>query len=220
MITLGCLHTAQSNIAIFETAREQQRDDGYRLTHQVHSHLLQRAEQAGGMTADIAKATQAIIAGMMPQVDGIIITCSSLGQAVETLHAGTVPVLRVDQALARQAAAQGRHILALCAAPTTLAPTAILFTEAAAATGARVEVRQVEGAWGRYRSGDIDGYLRAIAEAAQRGADSGRYDCIALTQSSMSPAVALINASAPPILTSPAASLRQGLARVRLLRGD
>lgn len=107
MITLGCLHTAQSNIAIFEKARERLMDDDYQLTHQVHSHLLLQAEQAGGMTPAIAQATQSVIADMMPHVDGIIITCSSLGQAVETLHAGTIPVLRVDQALARQAAAEG-----------------------------------------------------------------------------------------------------------------
>ncbi|CRL45530.1 hypothetical protein SGGMMB4_03327 [Sodalis glossinidius str. 'morsitans'] len=50
MITLGCLHTAQSNITIFEQARERLRDDDYQLTHQVHSHLLLQAEQAGSMT--------------------------------------------------------------------------------------------------------------------------------------------------------------------------
>ncbi len=49
---IACLHTAESNVAIFEAARP----DGVRLRHAVRPDLLAAAE-AEGLTPEIAAAT-------------------------------------------------------------------------------------------------------------------------------------------------------------------
>jgi hypothetical protein len=93
---------------------------------------------------------------------------------------------------------------------TTLAPTRALFEQAAAATGAQVEVRLVPGAWALFRNGREELYLAAIAEAADEATRTGA-TTVALAQASMAGASGL-TASAPVPLTSPAAGLAAAIA--------
>ncbi len=95
--------------------------------------------------------------------------------------------------------------MALCAVETTLGPTARLFEQAAQATGATVEVQLVPGAWALFKAGDIEGYLRILAEAADSAYAHGA-SVVALAQASMSGAAALVTAGARP-LSSPGAGL-------------
>jgi hypothetical protein len=129
----------------------------------------------------------------------LVLTCSTLGPAAEGAGA-----LRADAALARAAVATGGAVEVICAAPTTLGPTEALFAEAAAATGARVTLRLVPGAWPLFKAGDLAAYAEAIA----RDAEASRAGVVALAQVSMAPAAAL---TARPVLTCPAAALRAAM---------
>ena len=49
-LRIACLHTVDSNIAVFEAAA---RGLDIVMSHHVRADLLSRAEAAGGLTADI-----------------------------------------------------------------------------------------------------------------------------------------------------------------------
>ena len=185
---IACLHTAESNVAVFEAARP----DGVSLSHAVRPDLLAAAE-AEGLTPAIAAATIEALGAM--DGDAVLLTCSTLGPA-----AGAAGAVRADAALADAAVATGGTVEVLCAAPSTLAATAELFGAAAGHTGARVVVRLVPGAWPLFHAGDHAGYAALIA----RDAETSRADVVALAQASMAPAARM---TACPVLTCPQAAL-------------
>ncbi len=193
---IACLHTAASNVVLFEAARP----DGVRLSHAVRPDLLAAAE-AEGLTPAIAAATAEALGALAKDegTDAVLLTCSTLGPAAEAAGA-----LRADAALAEAASAGGGTVEVLCAAPSTLTVTAELFGAAAGRTGARVTVRLVPGAWGLFHAGDQAGYAALIA----RDAEASRADVVALAQASMAPAAQL---TARPVLTCPEAALAAAL---------
>lgn len=203
---IACLHTAESNIAVFDVAaREIDLPEGT-LSHDVHPNLLAKAELAGGLNSAIAQETASILRSLCENADAVVLTCSTLGPSVEVLAGTTpVPVLRVDAALASQAVGFGGKVVALCAVETTLEPTARLFAEAAAPSGTPCDVRIVPGAWALFKAGDRGGYLAAIAEAADRAYQEGA-GIVALAQASMAGAADLVR-NGPRPLSSPTAGL-------------
>jgi len=208
---VACLHTAASNVAVFDEAA---RPLGLALRHAVREDLLARAEAARGLTDDIAAAAKVALSALSAAADAVLLTCSTLGPAVEGLQP-RVPALRVDAALAEQAVAQGGSVAVLCAVETTIAPSRALFERAAAATGAAVTVALVPDAWAAFRAGDAARYHVLVAAAADRAFADGA-DVVALAQASMAGAAALARAGMP--LTSPAAGLAAALAAAERAR--
>ncbi|WP_246737816.1 MULTISPECIES: aspartate/glutamate racemase family protein [Rhizobium] len=164
---IACLHTADSNIAVFEAAAREIGLSKDVLSHAVRADFLANAEQAGGLTDDIARETASVLRSLGQTADAVVLTCSTLGPSIDELE-GTMPVptLRIDAVLAEQAVRVGGRIAVLCAVETTLEPTARLFAAATAATQTPFEVRRVPGAWDLFKAGDRVGYLSAVAEAA------------------------------------------------------
>ncbi len=195
---IACLHTAESNVAIFEAARP----DGVSLSHAVRPDLLAAAE-AEGLTPAIAAATAQALGALRDGADAVLLTCSTLGPA-----AGPAGAVRADAALAEAATAGGGTVEVLCSAPGTLTATAELFGAAAGRSGARVTIRLVPGAWHLFHAGDHAGYAERIA----RDAEASRADVVALAQASMTPAAQL---TARPVLTCPQAALAAVLATPR-----
>lgn len=197
---IACLHTMESNIPIFEAVRP----DGVELEHHVRQDLLDRALAAGEATEQILAEAAGALAAL--DGDGALLTCSTIGAAAP--RAGAV---RVDAALAREAAAKARGgaIAALVTAPSTVGPTRALFE--AEADGASVEVVLIDGALEHFQSGDFDTYYDMIAAAA----DASTADVVALAQASMAPAAARARREA---LTSPGAGLAAAVAAVRASR--
>ncbi|WP_439597342.1 hypothetical protein [Falsiroseomonas sp.] len=190
---IACLHTAASNIALFDAACP----PDVALTHAVRPDLLAEAEAAGGLTPAIAARTAAAIEALAtPGIQAVLLTCSTLGPALAQARA-SIPLRRADAALAEAARRSGGRVVALCAVETTLAPTSALF-------GPDCETRLVPDAWAAFRAGDAAGYARMIAAAADAAFAEGA-TCVALAQASMAPAAALCRRGTP--LTSPAACL-------------
>lgn len=179
MTVIACLHTADSNIAVFDAALAGLGVPGVRLRHRVHAGLLAAAEAAGGLTPGVEAETRAALRGLAAGADAVLLTCSTLGPAAE---GGGGAVLRVDGALAQAAVRGGGRVVALCAVASTLEPTLRLFQAAARGTGAEAEVRLVPGAWNLFKRGDRDGYLRLVARAADAAAAEGAR--VALAQAS------------------------------------
>ena len=204
MIT--CLHTVDSNIAVFEEAAQELGISLSDLFHEVRSDLLVRAEQAGGLTDEIATETASMLQTLSHKADAVVLTCSTLGPSIDRINGKTMgPILRVDAALAEQSVAAGGIIVALCAVETTLEPTTRLFARAAERSQTLFDVRIVPGAWARFKAGDRDGYLSMIAEAADASYREGA-TTVALAQASMAGAANLVTEGPKP-LTSPVAGL-------------
>jgi hypothetical protein len=206
---LACLHTADSNVAVFDAALGELGRDGVRLRHAVRADLLDRAEREGGLTAAIVAETAAALGDLAGGADAVLLTCSTLGPAVAYAKRSVAPVLRVDEALARQAVRQGGAVVALCAVATTVPSTRELFERSAALTGATIEVRLVPGAWDAFRAGRRQNYLALVAAAADLAFAEGA-GAVALAQASMADAVRLCRAGRP--LASPIAGLKAAVA--------
>lgn len=205
-LRIACLHTVESNVAVFAAAA---RGLDVSLSHSVRSDLLSRSEAAGGLTPEIRDEAAALLRGLAAGADAVLLTCSTVGPAAEQAAEGAgVPILRVDGALAKQAVAAAKsgskRVIALCAVQTTVEPTRVLFEREAAGTGVTIDMRIADGAWAAFKSGDTPGYHRLVAEAADALYASGA-DVIALAQASMAGGAALCRRGTP--LTSPAAGL-------------
>ncbi|MDP4006825.1 Asp/Glu racemase [Methylobacterium sp. NEAU K] len=206
MVRIACLHTAESNIAVFDDALRVIGLTGAELLHEVRADLLAAAEREGQLTPEIAARTAAELRGLSVKADAVLLTCSTLGPAAEAAAVeAPVPVMRVDAALATEAVKGGGKVVALCAVRTTVEPTRLLFESAARATGAEVVVRVVPGAWDAFKAGDRDAYLAKIAHAAIAAAQAGATR-VALAQASMAGACGLINSDIRS-LNSPEAGL-------------
>lgn len=184
-----------SNIAVFDRVVLDGHLDGLadasevELHHVVRADLLAVAEANGGLSPSVRADVAAVLRQLADECDGVLLTCSTLGPTVDDVVAD-VPVLRVDEALAREAVAAGGTVVVLCAVSTTLTPTADLFGRTAAGTSAQVTVHLVEGAWDLFTAGDLAGYHATLARAADDALTSGA-DVVALAQASMAPAADL-----------------------------
>ncbi len=204
MTRIACLHTADSNVAVFDAALGMAGLAGVTLRHAVRADLLAEAEQEGGLTPEIAARTIQALQALCAEADAVLLTCSTLGPAAEAASAA-IPILRVDAALAAEAARGGGKVTVLCAARTTVEPTRLLFEAAARATGAVVSVELVPGAWAAFKAGQQERYLAMIAQAAMAARRAGAQR-VALAQASMAGASALVAAEDRP-LNSPLAGL-------------
>jgi hypothetical protein len=204
---IACLHTADSNIRIFDTCLRELGQIEIELRHSVRADLLTAAEQAGGLTSVIVEQTSVALLALCNDADAVLLTCSTLGPIAEVVaETAPIPVLRADTALANEAVKEGGKVIVLCAAETTRGPTQILFEKAARETGAKITVQLVQGAWEIFKAGDHDRYLFMIAQAAIEAAQDGACR-IALAQASMSDAAGLVYAERRP-LTSPMVALK------------
>ncbi|MEU8432749.1 aspartate/glutamate racemase family protein [Streptomyces sp. NPDC029216] len=203
MVTeLTLLHTSPAHVPVFDALRDA-RHAGAALRHLVVPELLDRARELG------PEAVRAEVSGVLAGVRGpVLVTCSTVGAVAESLAPALgVPVLRVDRPMAAEAVRTGPRIVVLATVESTLAPTGELIAEEAAGRAVSVRTQVVEGAWERFEAGDTDGYLRAVADAADAVSDA---DVIVLAQASMAGAAALARTGVP-VLSSPGPGLAAAL---------
>ena len=143
--------------------------------------------------------------------DFILVTCSSIGRAVEAAaEKAKIPVLRVDQPMADQAVAIGRNVGVVATLPTTLDPTADLIRRRANLADREVviEERLCEGAFAALMDGDSEAHDAAVA-LALRDLSAG-CDVIVLAQASMARVAEALPAEEKPVpvLSSPALAIQ------------
>jgi Asp/Glu/hydantoin racemase len=137
-------------------------------------------------------------------VDGVLVTCSSIGAVVDALAAETsVPVYRVDRPMAERAVSIGSTVGVLATLPTTLEPTTALVEECAQARGREIEVvpRLCEGAFAALGRGDGVRHDEIVGRELDRLA--GEVDVVVLAQASMARIAAGREGLDTPILSSP-----------------
>lgn len=206
MKTLGLVHTSATLVPVFQQLCSEYLKE-VNVFNIVDDSLIKNVIAAGKLNARTARrVVNHIGSAEAAGADHILVTCSSIGAAVEAAAALTsVPVLRVDQPMADLAVQSGTRIGVIATLPTTLAPTGDLVRRRAAAAGKEIELvsRLCEGAFEALMSGDADRHDQMVAGALREL--SAEVDVIVLAQASMARvAESLPEAEKPvPVLASP-----------------
>lgn len=184
--TLALIHTSATLVPVFAqlTKAKLPQVDTFNI---VDDSLVRQIGQQGGITPAIAARVAAYIqSAASGGADQILVTCSSIGPAVEAAAASVkVPVLRVDQPMTDAAIQAGRRIGVIATLPTTLNPTSDLVRRRAAAAGRTIELstRLVEGAFEALMAGDAAKHDALVGAALKELA--AQVDVILLAQASM-----------------------------------
>lgn len=204
--TLALIHTSATLVPVFQQLCKTKLPhvDTFNI---VDDSLVRAIGAKGALTADIARRVQAYITSAEAGgADHILVTCSSIGPAVEaSARFASVPVLRVDQPMADLAVQAGSRIGVIATLSTTLEPTSDLVLRRAAAAGKQITLtsRLVEGAFEALMAGDAARHDTLVADALREL--STQVDVILLAQASMARVVDTLPEAEKriPILASP-----------------
>lgn len=203
---IGLIHTSATLVPVFEQLCKE-RLPGAAVFNIVDDSLIKDVIAQNGLLPPVARrVAHHIAAAEDAGASFIMVTCSSIGRAVETAaQLSSVPVLRVDRPLAERAVELGSRIGVIATLPTTLEPTADLIRRCAAASSREITLttRLCEGAFEALMGGNAERHDAMIREALEQIAED--VDVIALAQASMARVAASLPADArrPPILSSP-----------------
>jgi len=203
---LGLIHTSATLVPIFQqlcSAKVPEVD----VFNIADDSLIKDVIRRGELTATTARrVVEHVASAEAAGADYILVTCSSIGRAVETAAGlANVPVLRVDQPMADKAVQMSKRIGVLATLPTTLEPTADLINRRAAKAGKQIELtsRLCEGAFDQLMSGNGAKHDAMVAAALKELAS--QVEVIVLAQASMARVVESLPAEDRrlPILASP-----------------
>src|SRR6266542_3950668 len=129
---LGLLHTSATLVPVFQKLCGEKLP-GVEVFNIVDDSLIKDVIARGELTAKTARrVVDHIASAEAAGADFIMVTCSSIGAAVEAaVPLMGVPVLRVDQPMAQLAVQTGKRIGVVATLPTTLEPTADLIRRTA-----------------------------------------------------------------------------------------
>lgn len=216
MPTIGFVHTVLSLPATFAALADELAPDA-EIFHIVDESLLTVTRKGGSLTPlTRRRVLDHILSAADAGADVVVVTCSSVGPAVDASHGFTsVPVVRIDEAMADEAVQRGPRVGVLATLSTTLEPTAELVERQGTAAGIRVTVvpRLCEGAFEALAAGDRDTHDELVRAALRRLVDE--VDVVVLAQASMARIAEALPAAEQtvPVLSSP----RLGMQRVAQL---
>lgn len=196
---------------------------GAEVIHFVDSDVLATVMREGGISeASAARMVHLAEAAEAAGADVIFSACSSLGPSMDIArNVVRTPIVKIDDAMALQAAQKGTEIGVLATVPTTLKPTSDLILAKAAEIGREVRIHQrlSEGAFDTLMSGDRAQHDDMVSrEAALLAKD---VDLIVLAQASMSRlAGRLQDETGRPVLASPRLGVEYLAKRVHEVVGD
>ena len=205
MKKIAAVYTGAALLAPLSALLKQMLPD-YRIINLLDDALIGEVTEAGGTTRAVRRRLLAYYQTLSENgVDLILNTCSSIGEVVyEALPFIPVPIVRIDDAMTREAVSRYRRIGVVATLPTTLEPTANLVYRWAKRLDRPVTVVKglAEGAFAALNAGDAEGHDQGILETA-RGI-AGDCDVILLAQASMARMEeSLAGALGKPVFSSP-----------------
>ncbi len=182
------------------------------------SILPQLARNGGQLDAVEERLVQYARIAANVGADVILEACSSVGECVAAMQQEvSIPIVRIDEAMAEQAVRSGTFIGVAATLETTLNPTTRLLQAQARKLGKQVEVKPVlvQGAYAKLMAGDKEGHDALLVQALSKLAQT--VDVVVLAQASMARVVPqLSQADQAKFLTSP----RLGMERVGIAMGS
>lgn len=212
MKTLGFVHTSATLVPLFQALTKEYLNnvDTFNI---VDDSLIKDVIKKGKLMPNTAaRVVNHIKAAEEAGADVILVTCSSIGRAIETAATlSSVPVIRVDQAMADEAVQIGNRIGVIATLPTTLEPTSDLVKRRAEKTGKEVEItsKLCDGAFEALMSGDGAKHDEMVAKVLKELME--KVDVIVLAQASMARVVDGLSAEEKkvPILASPGIAMKK-----------
>lgn len=210
MKKLGLIHTSATLVPVFAELC-QAKLPGVATFNIADDSLIKEVIEKQELTRSVSRRVGGHVqAAQEAGADCILVTCSSIGPAVEAAAAlADVPVVRVDLAMADKAVRMGAKIGVAATLPTTLAPTADLIRRRAEAAGKPVEIvaRLCEGAFEALMSGDSATHDAVVGDALRQLA--AEVDVVVLAQASMARVADQLDPSevTTPVLSSPALAI-------------
>lgn len=205
---LGLIHTSATLVPIFQDLIDKHLSGkDIKVFNIVDDSLIKNTIERNKLTSDTSRRVVDYVGSAEAAgADYIMVTCSSIGSAVETSAGLTnVPVLRVDQPMADMAVQMGNKIGVVATLPTTLEPTSDLVRRRAIVAGKNVEIiaRLCEGAFDALMGGKPEVHDEMVASALKEL--SNNVDVIVLAQASMARVVSQLTDEDKkvPILASP-----------------
>jgi Asp/Glu/hydantoin racemase len=208
---IAFIHTSPSVIPTFKSLADELIGPRGKVFNMVDESLLCDIIGHGCCPPATAKRLVGhVLAAEQAGADIILVTCSSLGRAVEASRLLVASkVLRVDEPMAERAVARGKRIGVIATLPSTLEPTAALIQARAATAGKQIELtsRVVEGAFDAVISGNGAKHDELVAAALREMTMT--VDVIVLAQASMARVVESLSAAEKrvPILSSPRSAI-------------
>ena len=205
-VTIAYLHTSHILIPLFADLSRRQLP-GVEQFHMVDESLIQNTIRANELTkVTIRRVIDMIGSARDGGADGVVVTCSSIGPAVNLARGlFDFPLVRVDEAMAEEAIRRGRRIGVAATLRTTLEPTVALLRDKAIDAGRAVDVEEslCEGAFAAVLSGDTVTHDRLLSDSLAHLRKS--VDVVVLAQASMARVVETLPAGNEhvPILSSP-----------------
>ncbi len=209
--TLGLVHTSATLVPVFQKLCSEYLPD-VNVFNIVDDSLIKDIITRNELTKLTSRRVVDYVGSAeLAGADIILVTCSSIGAAVEASAALTsVPVLRVDQPMADLAVKTGKRIGVIATLPTTLGPTSDLVKRRAAIVGKEIELtaKLCEGAFEALMGGNPEKHDEMVAKALIEL--STQVDVIVLAQASMSRVVDTLSESEKkvPILASPTLAIQ------------
>jgi Asp/Glu/hydantoin racemase len=216
--TVGMLHTSFVFVTVEPMIRDLFREllPDVKVVDFVDGDLLTTVQREGTISANsVRRMCHLAEAAEDAGVDLIFSACSSLGPAIDVARRLVrVPIVKIDEAMAREAVDRAERIGVLATVPSTLEPTTDLIQ--ALADQARIQVsitsRLCEGAFAILMVGERERHDAMVSEGAR--ALAAEVDLIVLAQASMAPLAArLANETGMEVLASPRMGIQE-VARV------
>ena len=186
MTKLAIIHTTSATVETMKTLAAEILP-GHEVINFVDDSILPQLGQNGG---DLTEVEERLLhyARFAEQVgaDVILEACSSVGEVVVKMQSAvSIPIVRIDDAMAEQAVQRGDRLGVAATLQTTLQPTTRLLQAKAEAAGKQVKITPllIEGAYQKLMTGDREGHDSLLVEKLQELARD--VDVAVLAQASM-----------------------------------
>ena len=206
--TLACIHTSMVFINVETMMNDIFKEimPKVRRINIIDDSLLADVMASGKITQSITRRMCTYVqAAEESGADAILSLCSSLGPTIDIARPlVNIPVIKIDDPMAEEAARSAKRIGVMATVLTTLGPTVDLIRSKASAMNKEIHIEPtlVEGAFQILMSGDRERHDRMVAEEAQKLAS--KVDVIVLAQASMTRLVPILGQKTSlRILSSP-----------------
>ncbi|WP_309084938.1 aspartate/glutamate racemase family protein [Chelativorans sp.] len=201
---LAVVHTVGTLLPLFKQ-KLAEAYPGADAFHMLDESLLQDLIRHGQTPGLVARVTAHAQLAEKAGATVILFTCSSTSPAIDTARKTVgIPIVKIDDAMAREAAARGNRIGLLCTTPSTVEPSSGLIRTHAQDLGRTVEIVTAleQDAYHALMRGERDEHDRIASNAARRMMET--CDVIVLAQASLAHLAERLQQETPvPVLSSP-----------------
>ncbi len=172
----------------------------------IDDSLIQEVNANGGPTTAVRRRLLSYYQNAASLgVNLILNQCSSVGEVADAIRPFVdVPIVKIDEAMARRAVSLGRKIAVMATVQSTVGPSVRLIETEARKAGVEVSVNPhlVDGAMMiLIEKGDVETHNKMVIGAVEKAAED--HDVVVLAQGSMVVLEPLLTRIQKPVLTSP-----------------